>query len=60
MAAADPLISETPPSLEEVREAVKTLKGGKAAGICNISTEKLKVEREKVVHACGAVCHVPV
>ncbi|KAG0713853.1 hypothetical protein GWK47_015271 [Chionoecetes opilio] len=40
---ADPPIDETAPSLDEVREAVVAkLKGGKAAGVCNISAELLK------------------
>ncbi|KAG0718622.1 Importin subunit alpha-1 [Chionoecetes opilio] len=39
---ADPPIDETTPSLDEVREAVAKLKGGKAAGVCNISAELLK------------------
>ncbi|KAG0716609.1 hypothetical protein GWK47_009246 [Chionoecetes opilio] len=39
---ADPPIDETAPSLDEVREAVAKLKGGKAAGVCNISAELLK------------------
>lgn len=37
MAAFDPLIEETSHSLVEVREAVRKLKDGKAAGICNNS-----------------------
>lgn len=39
---ANPSIYETPPSLDEVREAVTELKGEKAAGACNSSTEFLK------------------
>ncbi|KAG0714238.1 hypothetical protein GWK47_001654 [Chionoecetes opilio] len=39
---ADPPIDETAPSLDEVREAVAKLRGGKAAGVCNISAELLK------------------
>ncbi|KAG0730078.1 Cysteine protease ATG4D [Chionoecetes opilio] len=33
---ADPPIDETAPSLDEVREAVAKLSGGKAAGVCKI------------------------
>ncbi|KAG0717717.1 Craniofacial development protein 2 [Chionoecetes opilio] len=36
---ADSPIDETAPSLDEVREAVAKLRGGKAAGVCNISAE---------------------
>ncbi|KAG0715742.1 Cyclin-dependent kinase 8 [Chionoecetes opilio] len=39
---ADPPIDETAPFLDEVREAVAKLRGGKAAGVCNISAELLK------------------
>ena len=39
---ADPLIDETAPSIGDVKEAVAKLRGGKAAGICNISAELLK------------------
>ncbi|KAG0729200.1 (E3-independent) E2 ubiquitin-conjugating enzyme UBE2O [Chionoecetes opilio] len=39
---ADPPIDVTAPSLDEVREAVAKLRGGKAAGVCNISAELLK------------------
>ena len=39
---ADPPIDETAPSFADVKEAVAKLRGGKAAGICNISAELLK------------------
>ena len=42
MVDVDPPINETAPSLDEVKETVTRLRGGKAAGICNISAELLK------------------
>ena len=39
---ADPPIDENAPSIGDVKEAVAKLRGGKAAGICNISAELLK------------------
>ena len=39
---ADPPINETATSLDEVKEAVARLRGGKAAGICSISVKLLK------------------
>ncbi|KAG0720330.1 putative uncharacterized transposon-derived protein F52C9.6 [Chionoecetes opilio] len=54
---ADPPIDETAPSLDEVREAVAKLKGGKAAGVCNISAELLKAggkgDRQDCNNYCG-------
>ena len=38
----DPRISEEPPTLTEVREAISKLKRGKAAGFCGIPAELLK------------------
>ncbi|XP_069976414.1 uncharacterized protein [Penaeus vannamei] len=38
----DPPISEDPPTLTEIREVISKLKGGKAAGICDIPAELLK------------------
>lgn len=55
MAAADPPVDETPPSLTEVREAVSKLKCGKAAGVCNISGELLKAGGEAMIHGLHAV-----
>ncbi|KAG0720560.1 Nucleotide exchange factor SIL1 [Chionoecetes opilio] len=52
---ADPPIDETAPSLDEVREAVAKLKGGKAAGVCNISAELLKAGSEAMFHGLHAV-----
>lgn len=46
MAATDPPADKTPPSLAEVEEAVRKLKGGKPAGTCNISAERLKARAE--------------
>ena len=39
---ADPPINQAAPSIDEVKEAVARLRGGKAAAICNISAELLK------------------
>ena len=52
---ADPAINEAPPSLDEVREAVAKLKGGKAAGICNISAELLKAGGDAMIRGLHAV-----
>ncbi|KAG0720902.1 Transposon TX1 uncharacterized protein [Chionoecetes opilio] len=52
---ADPPIDETAPSLDEVREAVAKLKGGKAAGVCNISAELLKAGGEAMIRGLHAV-----
>ena len=51
----DPPISEDPPSLAEVREAVGKLKGGKAPGVCGIPGELLKAGGESVIHGLHAV-----
>ncbi len=55
IAAADPPVDEIPPSLAEMREAVNKLKGGKAAGVCNISAEMLKAGGEAMIHSLHAV-----
>ncbi|KAG0716601.1 LINE-1 reverse transcriptase [Chionoecetes opilio] len=52
---ADPPIDETAPSLDEVREAVAKLKGGKAADVCNISAELLKAGGEAMIRGLHAV-----
>ncbi|KAG0724898.1 Transposon TX1 uncharacterized protein [Chionoecetes opilio] len=52
---ADPPIDETAPSLDEVREAVAKLKGGKAAAVCNISAELLKAGGEAMIRGLHAV-----
>ncbi|KAG0729173.1 Transposon TX1 uncharacterized protein [Chionoecetes opilio] len=52
---ADPPIDETAPSLDEVREAVAKLRGGKAAGVCNISAELLKARGEAMTRGLHAV-----
>ncbi|KAG0723224.1 putative protein in type-1 retrotransposable element R1DM [Chionoecetes opilio] len=52
---ADPPIDETAPSLDKVREAVAKLKGGKAAGVCNISAELLKAGGEAMIRGLHAV-----
>ncbi|KAG0711378.1 hypothetical protein GWK47_020721 [Chionoecetes opilio] len=55
---ADPPIEETAPSLDEVREAVAKLTGGKAAGVCNISAELLKAGDEAMIRGLHAVLTV--
>ncbi len=55
MLAADPPVDETPPSLAEVRESVNKMKCGKAAGICNVSTEMLKAGGEDMIRGLHAV-----
>ena len=52
---ANPPIDEAAPSLEEVKEAVARLRGGKAAGICNISAELLKAGGEAMTRGLHAV-----
>ncbi len=54
-ADADPPIDESPPSLDEVRESVAKLRGGKAPGICNINAEMLKAGGETMTHGFDAV-----
>ncbi|KAG0723665.1 Dipeptidase 3 [Chionoecetes opilio] len=51
----DPPIDETAPSLDEVREAVAKLSGGKAAGVCNISAGLLKAGGEAMIRGLHAV-----
>lgn len=51
----DPPIDESPPSLGEVREGVTRMKGGKAAGDCNITVERLSAEGEAVTRGLHAV-----
>lgn len=46
---ADPLIYKSSSTLHEVKEVVARLRGDKAAGICNISVEPLKVEGEAMI-----------
>lgn len=46
MAAVDPLTNVTPPSLTEMRKAVRKLNGGRAVGICNTRVDMLKTEGE--------------
>ena len=53
---ADPPIDETVPSIGDVKEAVAKLRGGKAAGVCNISAELLKAEGEAMVACCLDCC----
>lgn len=58
MAVADPLINETPPSLENVREAVKNLNSGEVAGVSNIREEMQKAEAEAMIYELHAVLRV--
>ena len=51
---ADPPI-ETAPSLDQVKEAVAKLRGGKAGGICNITAELLKAGGEVMIRGLHAV-----
>ena len=55
MLEADPPINETAPSIDDVKEPVAKLRGGKAAGICNISAELLKAGGEAMIHGLHAV-----
>ena len=52
---ADLPINEAAPSIDEVKEAVSKLRGGKAAGICNISAELLKAGGEAMIRGLHAV-----
>ena len=52
---ADPPINVDPPSLEETRVAVGRLKGGKAAGICEIAGEMLKEGGPDAIRALHTV-----
>ena len=56
VADADPSIDESPPSLDEVREAVVKLRGGKAPGICNISVGMLKEGERPWSLGCMRLC----
>ena len=51
----DPLIDEIAPSIDDVREAVAKLRGGKAAGVCNINVELLKAAGEAMMRGLHAV-----
>ena len=53
MIDADPSINKAAPSIDEVKEAVAKLRGGKTAGICNMNTELLKAGGEAMI--CGCV-----
>ena len=55
MVDADPTINKAAPSLDEVKEAVARLRGGKAAGICNISAKLLKGGGEAMIRELHAV-----
>ena len=51
---ADPPINKATSSIDEVKDVAK-LRGGKAAGICNISAELLKAEGETMIRGLHAV-----
>ena len=51
----DPTINKTAPSTDDVKEAVAKLRDGKAAGICNISTELLKTGGKAMIHGLYAI-----
>ena len=55
MLDADPLIDETAPSIDYVKEAVAMLRGGKATGVLNISVELLKARSEAMIRGLHAV-----
>lgn len=57
-ADVNPPIDEAPPSLDEVREAVSRLMGGKAACVRNISAELIKAEGEEIDRGLHAVLTV--
>lgn len=48
ISVSDPTISEEPPTLTEVWEAISKLRGGKAMGICRIPAELLKARGEPI------------
>ena len=52
---ADPPINEALSSFDEVKEAVAKLRGGKAAGICNINAELLKAGGKAMIRGLHAV-----
>ena len=51
----DPPINEIGPSIDDVKEAVAKLRGGKAAGVCNISAELLKHGSKAMIRGLHAV-----
>lgn len=53
---ADPPIDETPPTLDEVREAVSRPRFGKVSDVCNFSAELVKAGDEAM--NCGVACHL--
>ena len=55
MLDADPPVKETALSIDDVKEAVSKLSGGKAAGICYISAELLKAVGEAMIHRLHVV-----
>lgn len=57
MAAADPPIDKTPPSLVEVREGARKLTSGKAAGVCNVSIEVFKARSKVIIHGLHPVLY---
>ncbi|XP_069989723.1 uncharacterized protein [Penaeus vannamei] len=51
-------MSEDPPTLTEIREPISKLKGGKAAGICNIPAELLEAGGEPMSRGLHTVLAV--
>ena len=54
---ADPSINKAAPSIDEAKETVAKLRGGKAAGICNINAELLKAGGCRLHVVLTAVWH---
>ena len=52
---ADSLNDKIVPSIADVKDAVRKLRGEKAAGICNISTELLRPGGEAMIRGLHAV-----
>ena len=55
MLDVDLSIDEPAPSIDDVKESVAKLRGGKAVGICTISAELLKAEGEAMIRGLHAV-----
>ena len=52
---ADPPIDKNAPTIADVEKAVVKLRGGKAAGICNISAALFKAGHAAMIHGLHAV-----
>ena len=55
MLDANPPIDETPPSINDIEEAVARTRDGKAAGICDICVELLKTGDGALIFGLYAV-----